>query len=569
MTGTDLDVAADARTTEAPDRPASSTPAGAWIVLGIALAVAAGVTIYAGRGVTFQIDEWQWIQSRTSPSAASLLEPFNNHWMSVPVAIHEVLYRLFGISSHLPYRLVLLAAHLGAATVLFCYLRTRVQAWIALAATSVFALYGYTAAIIVWPISLGWAIAVLCGIGALLLVDRRSTGSDVGAAVVLLIGVASTTIAVPFAIGLGLEMVMRRSWRRLWVPAVPLAIYGIWYLAYSGSGSDAGGTVRQTLSFGEELLAQTVGTFLGIQDRGTLADITLVVVAIALVIAWFVLGRPVTPRLIGNATTLVVLCSALAIARGGTGLTTWYSYAVAASLLITAGELFSHAKAPTRLVTAIVVVVAIWAVAWNIGELERITDGFRDIGATERAQLAALEVIQGDVAPGFEPGPLLQTLTAGRYRVVKAEYGTPAYTTEEALHAGRGPRVAADETLVRGLEVRPRASTDVGAGAVHGTVTVRSGEESSDANGCTVVRASDGDGDARVDVRQPELNVLVTAQSGGASLRAGAFARASQAIGEVAPGTSAVVHAAAVPAVGEWTLRVRSPGSVRLCAPSG
>jgi hypothetical protein len=568
VTSTDPDAATDTRAVEAPDRAPVATPRSAWIALGVVLVIAAAVIIHAGRGVTFQIDEWQWIQGRTSPSVASLLEPFNNHWMSVPVGIHQVLYRLFGIGSHLPYRLALLAAHLGAAAVLFCYLRTRVRAWIALAATGVFALYGYAAAIIVWPISLGWALAVLCGIGALLLVDRRSTAGDVGAAIVLLVGVASTTIAVPFAIGLGVEMVVRRSWRRLWVPLAPLLVYGVWYLAYGGS-SDAGGTVRQTLSFGEELLAQTVGTFLGIQDRGAAADATLVVVGIALVVSWFLLGRPVTPRLVGNATTLVVLSSALAIARGGTGLTTWYSYAVAASLLITAGELFSHAKAPSRLATGVVVVVALWAIAWNIGELDRITSGFRDISAAERAQLAALEVIQSDVAPEFEPGPLLQTLTAGRYRDVKAAFGTPAYTTAEALAAPRSARVAADETLVRGLEVTARPSTDAGAGAPAGTVTVRHGVEGTDASGCTVVRATDAGGDAVVDLRTGEPNVLLTARSGAASVRAGAFARASQPVGEVPSGATAIVSAPAVPAVGDWTLRVRSPGSVRLCAPSG
>jgi hypothetical protein len=147
-----------------------------------ATAVAA-VVLHAGRGVTFFLDEWEWIQSRTSPSAASLLEPFNDHWMSVPIAIHQGLYRVFGIGSHLPYRAVLLAGHLGAAFLLFCYLRTRVRPWIALAAMTVFALYGYTAAIIVWPISLGWTIAVLCAIGALLLVDRKTVASDAGAAV--------------------------------------------------------------------------------------------------------------------------------------------------------------------------------------------------------------------------------------------------------------------------------------------------------------------------------------------------------------------------------------------------
>lgn len=136
------------------------------------------MTVYAGHGVTFQIDEWQWIQSRMSPGVASLLEPFHHHWMSVPTAIHQVLYRIFGLDSHLPYRLVLLAAHLATAFVLFVYLRSRVREWIALAATAVFAFYGYAAAITVWPISLGWAIAMACVIGALLLVDRHRRGAE-------------------------------------------------------------------------------------------------------------------------------------------------------------------------------------------------------------------------------------------------------------------------------------------------------------------------------------------------------------------------------------------------------
>jgi hypothetical protein len=559
-----------------PDRSAADTrptPRAAWVALGVVLAVAAGVIIHAGRGVTFQIDEWQWIQSRTSPSAASLLEPFNNHWMSVPVAIHQVLYRLFGIGSHLPYRLVLLAAHLGAAVALFVYLRTRVWAWVALAATAVFALYGYAAAIIVWPISLGWAIAVLCGVSALLLVDRRSTGSDIAASVVLLVGVASTTIAVPFAVGLAVEMVLRRSWRRLWVPLAPLAGYGIWYLAYGGGGSDSTGTVGQTLRFGEELLAQTVGTFLGIQDRGAIADATLAIVLIGLVIAWFALGRPVTPRLVGNTTTLVVLCAALAIARGGTGLTTWYSYAVVAALLLTAGELLSHARAPSpqtgRIVTGVVVVVAIWAVAWNIGELDRITDGFRDIAAAERSQLAALEVIQDDVAPDFEPGPLLQTLTAGRYREVANDLGTPAYTIAEVRSAPRPARAAADETLVRGLAITPEPTTAVGAGPPAGTIAVRAGEATVDDAGCTVVRRTDARGDVVVEVRGSSLDVVLSAVSGAAALRAGAFAGASQPIGTIAPGATARVRAAELARVGPWTLRARTPGAIRLCGPPG
>jgi hypothetical protein len=505
----------------------------------------------------------------------TLFEPFNDHWMTIPIAIQQGLYRIFGIGSHLPYRVVLLAAHLTAAFLLFCYLRTRLRPWIALAAMSLFALYGYTAAIIVWPISLGWTIAVACAIGALLLVDRRRGSSDLGAAALLLVAVASTTIAVPFAIGLAVEMTMRRAWRRLWVPLAPLAIYGVWFLAYGGAGSDGNGTARQAARFAEELLAQTVGTLLGIQDRGAAADATLVVVLGALVIAWFALGRPITPRLVGNATALAVLTVALAVGRSASGLTTWFSYAVAASLLLTVGELFARARAPRRLeaaraVTIAVWVVVIWAVVWNLGELERITDGFRRISSIERSQLAVLALIRADVPADFEPGPLLQTITAGRFTDVAREYGTPASTVAEIRSSSRIVRAAADETLVRGLGVQPEASAPTGGRSPAGRAIVRSGDTVDDTPGstCTVVR-SDGTGDAVVDVRGADLAVLVEAQSGAASLGAGAFAPASQPIGTVAPGEAVVVRAPAVPAAGDWTLRIRSPGAVRLCAPPG
>src|SRR5262245_56198909 len=76
-------------------------------ILGLVMAVGVGVILHAARNVTFVIDEWQFLMHRTSPSASSLLEPFNNHLMAVPIAINQVLYRIFGIESHVPYRVVL------------------------------------------------------------------------------------------------------------------------------------------------------------------------------------------------------------------------------------------------------------------------------------------------------------------------------------------------------------------------------------------------------------------------------------------------------------------------------
>ena len=88
------------------------------------LAIAAVVIIDAGRGTTFFYDEWIWIMQRRSPGATSLLEPFNNHLMALPIATYQVLFRVFGLDSQAPYRLVLLGGHLATCGLLYVYLRT-------------------------------------------------------------------------------------------------------------------------------------------------------------------------------------------------------------------------------------------------------------------------------------------------------------------------------------------------------------------------------------------------------------------------------------------------------------
>jgi hypothetical protein len=167
------------------------------------------------------------------------------------------------------------------------------------------------------------------------------------------------------------------------------------------------------------------------------------------------------------------------------------------------------------------------------------------------------------------PGPLLQSLTAARYADVADAYGTPAYRPVEVRAASRRARAGADETLVRGLDVAPLPGATSSAKAPVGTVRVRRGTRADDIPGsaCSMVQAS-GAGDAVVDLRADALDVVVEATSGVATLRAGAFAPASQPIGTVAAGDAALVVAPAVSRARPWTLQVRTPGAIRLCAPA-
>jgi len=479
-------------------------------ILGLVMAFGIGVILHAGREVTFVIDEWQFLMHRTSPSASSLLEPFNNHLMAVPIGIHQILYRVFGIASHVPYRVVLLGVHLGVAGLLFVYVRRRAGDWLALAGASVFVLYGYAAAIIIWPISLGWAIAMAGGIGALLLVDRDDRPGDLGASLLLLVALASTTAAIPFAIGLTVELVVRRTWRRLWVPLAPLAVYGAWYVAYqTGTGDRA--SVGTTARFAEELLAQTVGTLLGIEDRGTLADVTLALIAAGVVALWIVVGRPRTPRLVGNATALASFTVLLAVGRASSGLTTWFSYAEAVFLLLTVAELLVGRR--VRLAPMIVVgVVALWSIVWNLGQLSDGGARFRTVSRAERAALASVELARDRVDRDFAPDPLLQDVTAGRYLDVAAEYGSPAFTVGETRATSRDAREVADDVLIRALRIRA-TGTAVPSGPTCRVVTSR-----------------------RAELAVGPDEVVIGAGSAPATVRLGAFAHPKRIVVTVPPG---------------------------------
>ena len=372
--------ASAAAPTESSTPASASTTARSWapIVLPVAVfALAAFAWLYEGRGVTFFIDEWQWIIGRHSPNEASLLQPFHNHLMAVPIAIHQALYRLVGIGSQVPYRVVLLGVHLTCSWLVFTYVRRRIPWQLALAAASVLAFYGYTWTITLWPISLGWAIATAAAVGALLLLDRDARRADAGAAALLVIGIASTSVAVAFVVGIAAEIVLKREWRRIWVVVVPVAVYGAWFLGY-GSGTTEPGSLGAVVRFIEKLLAQTTGTLLGVQARGTWAHVTLGVVGAALAVTWYTLGRRTSPRVAGLVVALGSYTVLLALARATSGVTTWYSYPAAVLLLLLVGELLAGRLAASWLTFA-VIVVAVWAIAWNLGEMRDAGDFLRGI----------------------------------------------------------------------------------------------------------------------------------------------------------------------------------------------
>lgn len=511
----------------------------------IVLTIASAVIIHAARDTTFFFDEWIWIVQRHSPSTASLLEPFNNHLMAVPIAAYQVMMRVVGLGSPLPYRLVLLAGHVVTCALLYVYLHRRIASTAALAGTAILAFFGYTWAVIIWPISLGWVIATAAGIGALLLVDHDTRRSDLGAALALTLGIASSGIAVPFVIGLTVEMGARRAWRRAWVPLTPLAVFGAWYLGYA-TGTNEGGSLGDIVSFAEKLLAQTIGTLVGIDDRGTAAHIALGLIAVGLVAVWLAFGRPHGPRLIGNAAALAAFVGLLSISRAGSGLTTWHSYAAAVFVLLTLGELVAG-RDLGKVATVAIAIAAAWSVVWNIGQLDDGADLQRGRAQVTRAQLAAVEAGGALLDPEARTGDLLLGVRNGPYLEVAARYGSPAYSPDEVSDAPASARRAADDTLVQGLGITLLPGSAPGSGADC---------ETAERGHPIVLRAS-------------LVALVIEADGVPATVSIAAYGDRGIRLGRVVAGTPAVLTAPELPDAPGWTVRVTTLDRARVCVDEG
>src|SRR5439155_13023036 len=84
---------------EPPADEARSSPLG-WVALGVLLVAGAVVLLHQIRGTTFWFDEWVWVAERHGSGLHSLLEPHNEHFSLVPVAIYKLLFATAGLDHY-------------------------------------------------------------------------------------------------------------------------------------------------------------------------------------------------------------------------------------------------------------------------------------------------------------------------------------------------------------------------------------------------------------------------------------------------------------------------------------
>jgi hypothetical protein len=554
------------------------SPPASWTSVALAALLLAGAVLlaYETRGTTFWADEWQWILTRRGGGLASFLDPHNQHLSLIPIAIYKLLFATVGLRHYWPYRAVLIAGDLGCALLVFAYARSRVGGYFALLAAALILFFGPGWQDILWPFQIPWLIAVAAGIGALLLLDRRDRAGDIGACVLLGVALASAGPGLAIAVGLVVEVLLRRRWRQLWIVAVPIALYALWWVGYQHT-SFSRHALLLVPRFVFDAAAGALSSLAGLagidvfHDTGAFLNWGPPLLAIAVsVLVWRLYRMErIPPRVVTLLAIPLAFWILTAVGRAyvsigtlvltSTGDESRYLYVGAVFLALLAAELARGHSAPFPVHVGAGVLVAA-AVVSNITPLR---DGSRLLRT--QAQLTAVELGTLDISrPIVKPtyvsnGFIFGIVKAGDWFPAEKDLGgTPAATAAQIATFPDYAREAADSQLVKiqqlGLQGVGRTSAPA-TGAPPTVDAVESG----------AVSVSGACASYRPTVYTPAIaaNALqVEVPANGLVLSTGDV---SASVGTIAPRARATLRVTPDLAPQPWHLRISADGPLVAC----
>jgi hypothetical protein len=561
--------------------PMGSVERRTWVVLTVLLLAAAAFLYRETRGTTLWFDEWEWALDRRGSDLDTFLEPHNGHLSLVPVAIYKLLFATAGLGDYRPYRALAIVGHLACVALVFVYAYRRVGGAFALLAAAVILFFGPGWQDILWPFQVGWLVSLAAGLGALLMLDRGDRVGDLVACALLGLSLASTSIGIPIALGLAVDVLWgRRRWRDAWVVAAPVALYALWWLPYHDTSTfrrhnlvvapgfvadAAGGAVAALVGMGGSAFPDAGGTLLAWGRP-------LAVVAVAL-LAWR-LARltPIPPRVLALLTIVLSFWTLTAASRAQIAppISSRYLYVGAVVLVLLGVELARGASLswPAGLLVGVAAAATILA---NIGAMR---DGGRYLRGTARlttSDLGALELARPLVRPDYVtrglPGYPFVVVRARPYFAAEKALGSPAATPAEIARKPEDARRVADTELIAihqvgllpsrsGLRPGRKPALDGGDAGVGETgACIRF-----QLPGVTAANAN-----SDLEFTLPPGGVVVTAEGGPATVSVRRFADEFQPAGKLASSATAMLRIGPDRATQPWHVRVAPAGRARVC----
>jgi hypothetical protein len=450
--------------------------------LALVFVLAAGLILAWGGGQTFIQDEWNYVVVRSGWSLEMLLAPQNGHLIVAPLLLYKGMLAIFGAGSHLPFQIVAVILHLTVATIFFCLIRRRLPLAAAVGLTALVALFGVCWDTIMASYEIPNLSGMAAGLGMLLALDRRTRGGDLAACALLALSLASFSVGIAFALGALVSIWLggRTQWKRAWVVVAPSAVYLVWFLWARKFGQTEVTAVAISAIFSgmADQLAAICASVTGLYRVPGSTDIPVVLelrpdwgYPLALVLAGLVaLHVRRAPRSIYFWTLAATLLVYLALVSVGlsparTANAGRYVYMGGILTLLLIAELGRDIRWTTVSGLVAVVLLGLSLMA-SVAEMRAGGRLFSSEGETNRATLAAFELTRDRAAPAFqvEDGTAIHShpdmfFPAWEYIAAVDKFGSPAFSIEQLRASGEQAREAADQELVRALELKPQALT--------------------------------------------------------------------------------------------------------------
>ena len=541
------------------------------------------------RGTTFWFDEWQWVTERRGNDLGTFLRPHNEHCSIVPIAIYKLLFVTAGLDHYAPYRAVVIALHLLTGGLVFAYVARRVGALFGLLAAGLILTLGPGWQGFVWTFQITWLSTLAAGIGALLVLERGDRKGDVAAAALLGVSLASSGIGVPIAIGVVVDVLWgRRDRRAALTLAVPLVLYGLWWVGYGDPGQFFRHNLVLVPGFAADSAASALSALTGLHGApitengaeldkmaGTAWGRPLALAAVVLLALRLWRMGPIPPRVWALGAILVSFWVLTGLERAHLGPpdTSRYMFVSGIFIVLLLAEL-ARGVVITSTATAVVALAVAVAVIANVGDLRAGTRFLRAQAPAARADLGVLELTRPLLPPGFVathfPGYPFIKLRADAYFAAAEANGSPAASAAEIAGSREQARGLADAELVdiHGAALRPSPGQAPG-GAPPRVERVTSGRVDG-RGGCLRFRPLDAqpaDVNSTVDLVLPPNGLLLTAQGGSATVAVRRFAVdfPPEPLSRVAASTSATLRIPPDGTRAPWHVRVVPSGRVTAC----
>jgi hypothetical protein len=448
----------------------------AYAVLALSFVLAALLILAWGQGQSFINDEWNYLVVFRGWAPETLLAPQNGHLVVLPLALYKLMFATVGTASHVPYQVATVVLHLVVATLFFALVRTRLQLGVAVSLTLMVVFFGAGWDTLMGAYELPNLSGMAAGLGMLLALQRRTRGADLAACLLLACSLASFSVGIAFALGALLSILLggRAGWRRLWIVLIPGITYIAWFIwaRKFGQSEITPESVSSVFSGSADQMAAISASITGLfRVPGSVGLPTVLELRsdwgypLALVLAGLVtLHVRRAPRsiyfwtLVGTLIFYLVLVS-VGLDPARTPEASRYVYMGGILTLLLVAELGRDIRWST---VAGMVAIAIFGLALmaNAANLRAGGRLFQAEGETNRATLAVLDLERGHLNAGLLAEDAETThshpdmfFPIWAYFQMADDSGSPAYTLEELEATGEQAREAADQELIRTLEI--------------------------------------------------------------------------------------------------------------------